>query len=109
MAKSANSSLSHDGTLERMADVGVAVPALDTLREAMRDSEQETGREADADEREADLDPDHGRDMSRRRVMDVSLSLFLAFSLETSRNAANKVGERTCDRVAGCPAEADFL
>lgn len=85
-------------TLE--AGCGLA-PILDAGRDA--DSILEAGRDAEA--RDADLDGDHGRDMSRRRDNDSSFSFCL--SLKESLNASKKEGDGACV-LGGCVADADF-
>lgn len=76
-------------------------PILDADRDA--DSVLDAGREAE----DCDLepDPDHGRDMSRRRDGDGSFSF--SFSLKESLNESKNECVRACT-VDGTAADADF-
>ena len=58
--------------------------------------------------RDVDLELDHGRGMSGKRDMEVSLSFSLSFSLEWSRNVANREEECRREWLFRSAAEVDF-
>lgn len=77
------------------------VPNLDAERDA--DSILDAGR--DTEDRDVDLEGDHGRDMSRRR--DSGSSFSFSLSLKESLNASKNEGVRACT-LEGAAADVDF-
>lgn len=58
--------------------------------------------------RDVDLELDHGRELSSKRDIAVSLSFSLSFSLEWPCNVANREGECKPEWLFRSTAEADF-